>query len=73
MLQWSIRSKREIKENDPKARVQSEKDPKKSNLRLRVVLLHASKLLAVISLLPNMQYYTLPPTIGLILYFKIFV
>lgn len=73
MLQWSIKSKREIKENDPKARVQSDKDPKKSNLRLRVVLSHTSKLLAVILLLPNMQYYTLPPTIGHILYFKDFV
>lgn len=65
--------KEKIKENDTKARVQSDKDPKKSNLRLRVVLSHTSKLLAVILLLPNMQYYTLPPTIGHILYFKNFV
>lgn len=45
-LQCSIRSKRDLKENEPKARVQSNRDLNKSSLRLRVVLSNHSKLLA---------------------------
>lgn len=48
-LQWSIRSKTEVKENEPKARIQTNKDLKKYNLKSWVVCSQPSKLLTFCS------------------------
>ena len=44
-LQWSIRSEREVKENEAKARIQSSKYLKNNSLRLGVIHSQPSNLL----------------------------